>query len=80
MNAPFAKPALTVREADLADAEECRRIDSWVRARPAAEPFHLPQWSRAVERGCGQKSHFLVAEGPGGIAGCLPLTHVRSFL
>ncbi|MEA3052522.1 MAG: hypothetical protein QOG72_1425 [Sphingomonadales bacterium] len=80
MNAPFAQLAPTVRTADLADPAECRRLDAWVRARADAEPFHRPQWSRAVETGCRQKSHFLVAERGGEIAGCLPLTHVRSFL
>lgn len=80
MNAPFVNRAPAVRAADLADARECRRLDQWVRSRPEAEPFHRPQWSRAAEAGCGQKSHFLVAESGGRIAGCLPLTHIRSFL
>nr|WP_233222235.1 FemAB family XrtA/PEP-CTERM system-associated protein [Sphingomonas deserti] len=44
-----------------------------------AEPFHLPEWSEAVERGCGQKAHLLVAEdGRGAISGLLPLTEMRS--
>jgi FemAB-related protein (PEP-CTERM system-associated) len=70
-----------VRAADLADPAECARIDAFVGEHPGSEPFHRPQWSRAVEQGCGQKSHYLVAERPGGgLAGCLPLTHVRSAL
>jgi FemAB-related protein (PEP-CTERM system-associated) len=81
VNAPFAPRALTVRTLDLREAETCRRLDAWVCAQPGAEPFHRPQWSRAVEIGCRQKAHYLVAEeADGAVAGCLPLTHVRSFL
>jgi FemAB-related protein (PEP-CTERM system-associated) len=70
-----------VRTADLGDPAECARIDSYVREHPESEPFHRPQWSQAVEQGCGQRSHYLVVERPGGgLAGCLPLTDVRSAL
>jgi FemAB-related protein (PEP-CTERM system-associated) len=79
VNAPFAA-ALTIRAANLGDPAERARIDSWVSGRPGAEPFHRPQWTLAVEQGCGQRAHYLVAERPGGLAGCLPLTHVRSAL
>lgn len=68
-----------VRTADLADAAECARIDAYVREHPSSELFHRPQWSQAVEQGCGQRSHYLVVERPGGgLSGCLPLTDVRS--
>jgi FemAB-related protein (PEP-CTERM system-associated) len=81
MNAPLLQPRLRVRAEDLKDAAACRRLDAFVAGQAGADFFHRPQWSRAVERGCGQKSHFLVAEDPGGaIAGCLPLTEIRSFL
>jgi FemAB-related protein (PEP-CTERM system-associated) len=81
MNAPLLSKRLRVRTEDLGDAGACRRIDSFVAGWPGAEFFHRPQWSRAVERGCGQKSHFLVAEDQAGaLAGCLPLTEIRSFL
>jgi FemAB-related protein (PEP-CTERM system-associated) len=81
MNAPLLKPRLTVRTEDLGDDGACRRIDAFVAGRPDSEFFHRPQWSRAVERGCGRKSHYLVAQDPSGaIAGCLPLTEIRSFL
>jgi FemAB-related protein (PEP-CTERM system-associated) len=70
-----------VRAADLTDAAEVARIDSYVREQHGFEPFHRPQWSQAVEQGCGQTSHYLVAERPGGgLAGCLPLNDVRSAL
>lgn len=65
---------LTVREAAGDDA----RIAAFVRAHPDATPFHLPAWSRAVERGCGQRARFLIAEREGRIVGLLPLTEMRS--
>ncbi|MFL6843814.1 MAG: FemAB family XrtA/PEP-CTERM system-associated protein [Allosphingosinicella sp.] len=79
MNAPFAA-GLTLRSADLRDPGESARIDAYVAGHPDAEPFHRPQWSAAVEEGCGQRAHYLVAERGGGLAGCLPLTDVRSRL
>lgn len=72
--------SIGVREADLRDARECARIDAFVRER-GGSPFHLTAWSRAVERGCGQRARHLVAERAGGaIAGVLPLTEMRSAL
>lgn len=64
-----------VRKATAADDAA---ITAFVRAQPAATPFHLPAWSRAIERGCGQRAHYLVAERDGAIAGVLPLTEMRS--
>ena len=80
MNA-HAAPLLAVRAADLREPGEVRRLDAFVHDHPSAELFHRPQWSRGVERGCRQRSHYLVAEdGAGAIAGCLPLTEIRSRL
>jgi FemAB-related protein (PEP-CTERM system-associated) len=76
VNARGPDLALTVRAADL--AADSARIDAFVTAHPDGTIFHRPQWSRAVERGCGQRAHYLVAERGGGIIGCLPLTEVRS--
>ena len=70
-----------VKPADLGDATLCAAIDAFVMADVASTPFHLTAWSRAVERGCGQKAHYLVArDGAGEIAGVLPLTIVKSKL
>lgn len=70
---------MTIRIADLADVAGLRRIDDYVAAHPEAELFHRPQWSLAVEQGCRQRSHYLLAENrTGGVIGCLPLTEVRS--
>ncbi len=73
--------AVTVRTARLSDRSESARIDSYVAEHPESVFFHRPHWSLAVERGCGQRAHYLVAERPDGrLAGCLPLTDVRSAL
>lgn len=76
---PLLSPPLALRPADLADTAERARIDGFVRAHPQGSPFHLPAWSVAVARGCGQRSHTLLAErADGSIAGLLPMTEVRS--
>jgi FemAB-related protein (PEP-CTERM system-associated) len=69
---------MNVRVADLADKAERRKIDDYVAAHPGAEIFHRPHWSIAVEEGCRQRGHYLIAEGRGGLAGCLPLIEIRS--
>lgn len=79
MNAPVAL-TIAVRAADLSDAAECARIDDFVRAHAAGTIFHRPQWSRAVERGCRQRAHYLIAERAGAVIGCLPTTEIRSRL
>ena len=67
-----------VRAADLGDPREGRRIDAFVADHPEGYVFHRPQWSRAVERGCRQRAHYLIAEQGGVLVGCLPLTEMRS--
>jgi FemAB-related protein (PEP-CTERM system-associated) len=75
------KTLFNVRVADIADVAEAARIDAFVHAHSDATPFHLTAWSRAIERGCGQKACYLIAEsGDGHIAGILPLTEIKSFL
>ncbi len=78
MNAFAPLAGLAVRRADLRDRQECERIDAFIAAHPKADPFHRPAWSRAVERGCGQRAHYLVAAGRDGLEGLLPLTQIRS--
>src|SRR5438309_1828585 len=75
MNAFAPVEALTVR---LAEPEDRAAIRAFVEAHPDATPFHLPEWSEAVERGCGQRGLTLVTERGGRIAGLLPLTQIRS--
>jgi FemAB-related protein (PEP-CTERM system-associated) len=72
---------VAVRSAELRDPSERARIDAYVALHPDSVFFHRPQWSLAVERGCGQRGHYLLAErAGGGLVGCLPLTDVRSAL
>jgi FemAB-related protein (PEP-CTERM system-associated) len=72
---------MSIRAADLADAEQNRRILAFLGARDDARLFHHPGWSRAVERGCGARAYYLVAEDDeGAISGILPLSEVRSRL
>lgn len=79
MNAPFAARPLTLRFADLTDPAERERISGFVRDHPDGTPFHLPTWSAAVAKGCGQKAHYLVAERDvQGIVGVMPLTELHS--
>ena len=80
MNLALPIRAAAVRTADLDDASECARIDAFVHAHPGGTVFHRPQWSRAVQRGCGQRAHYLVLEQDDRIAGLLPLTEIRSRL
>jgi FemAB-related protein (PEP-CTERM system-associated) len=57
------------------------RIDLFLSHHSDAQPFHRLAWSEAVERGCGQRSHYLIAEDESGsLVGVLPLTEMRSRL
>lgn len=79
MNAIAPIAALAVREADLTEDAERRRIDAFVAVQDQGQLFHRPAWNQAVERGCGQRSHYLIAEtGTGVLAGILPLSEIRS--
>jgi FemAB-related protein (PEP-CTERM system-associated) len=79
MTSPLLHALLGVRVAHLGEAEERARIADFVRNHPDATPFHLPEWSIAVARGCGQRAHMLVTESAdGSLAGVLPLTETRS--
>jgi FemAB-related protein (PEP-CTERM system-associated) len=71
---------VAIRAADLADVGERARLDAFVAGHPEGTLFHRPQWSRAVERGCRQRAHYLLAERQGALVGCLPLTELRSRL
>lgn len=78
MNAPFVPPAATIREADLSDPRDSAAIEAFLADASDSTPFHLPGWSRAIERGCGQRPHYLIAERGGIVAGVLPLIDIRS--
>jgi FemAB-related protein (PEP-CTERM system-associated) len=79
MNAFSPVAGVIIRTVELAPNRD--RIDAYVVAQAGAQPFHRPQWSEAVERGCGQRAYYLLAERPSKkIAGVLPLTEIRSSL
>jgi FemAB-related protein (PEP-CTERM system-associated) len=78
MNAPVTIHPITIRTANLNEADEARRVDAFVRATDGATPFHLSGWNRAVAASCDQVSHPLIAESAGDIIGLLPLTEVHS--
>ena len=78
MNALSTIAPVTIRTADLSWAVDRSRIDAFVDRQGHSTPFHLSAWSIAVERGCGAKAHYLVAERDGAIIGALPLHEVRS--
>jgi FemAB-related protein (PEP-CTERM system-associated) len=71
---------MKIRTADLRDAAQRAAISGFVAEHPDAQLFHHPAWSAAVEKGCGARAHYLVAEDEGGIEGLLPLSEVRSVL
>ena len=70
---PFALNLEAVREADLSQPDEVRRIEGFVTAQGGAV-FHRPAWLRAVEAGTGQIATGLIAEKSGQITGWLPFT------
>jgi FemAB-related protein (PEP-CTERM system-associated) len=81
MNAPLVHERISVRNVDLALAEEVHRIDAWARAQPHGTPFHLPAWLIAIERATGNKAHCLLAENEAGaIVGMVPLHAIGSLL
>ena len=52
----------------------------YVRAHPDATFFHLAAWRRIIERAFRHRTHYLVAEQDGAIAGVLPLAQVKTRL
>ncbi|HET8579233.1 MAG TPA: FemAB family XrtA/PEP-CTERM system-associated protein [Methylomirabilota bacterium] len=54
--------------------------DAFVRSNTYGSPFHLLAWKRAIETAFGHRSHYLVATGPGGVEGVLPLFEVPGLL
>lgn len=71
---------MKIRTADLRDGSQREAIARFVAGHGDAQLFHQPAWSAAVEKGCGARAHYLVAEGAGAIKGLLPLSEVRSLL
>lgn len=78
MNAPMLRSLVSVRHADLDDANEVARLDAWVTGHEGGLPFHRPKWLKAIEAGTGQEAHCLIAEITGEIAAILPFHVVHS--
>jgi FemAB-related protein (PEP-CTERM system-associated) len=68
---------MVVREFDRADAEAW---DRFVRSHPEGTLFHLPQWKTAIERSFPHRTHYLLAERDGELAGVLPMARIKSLL
>lgn len=77
MNAPF-RPAAVLREVDLADPGEARRLEALVAEHPGGTAFHRPAWLRAVAQASGNRALALVLERRDAIAAYLPLVEVHS--
>jgi FemAB-related protein (PEP-CTERM system-associated) len=68
-----------IRAADLDDPRDVAAADAFVLAHPDGRLFHRPRWTRAVDKGCGARAHYLLAQdGSGEVRGLLPLSEVRS--
>lgn len=78
MNAPLLHKPVGLRVAEIDDPIERERIGAYVHDARGGTPFHLPAWSVAVARGCGQKSQYLIAEKGDQLVGAMPLTEVGS--
>jgi FemAB-related protein (PEP-CTERM system-associated) len=79
MNAPLVHERVVVRQANLADAGDCARIDAFVAEHPESTPFHRTAWLNGVTAGTGQKAFCLLAETHAGhIEGLIPAHAVGS--
>lgn len=54
--------------------------NAFVDTRTEASFFHAAAWRDIFETALGHRTHYLIAEQDGAIAGVLPLVHVRSLL
>jgi FemAB-related protein (PEP-CTERM system-associated) len=62
------------------DAASEAAWDEFVTAHPRGTFFHRAGWARAIERGFGHATHYLLAERDGAVVGVLPLGSVRTRL
>jgi FemAB-related protein (PEP-CTERM system-associated) len=64
----------------LLDEAREQAWDAFVAAHPDGTFFHRAAWRGVVEQAFGHRTHYLLAERDGTVAGVLPLGHVRSAL
>ncbi len=62
------------------EADDRGRWDAYVLAHPDATFFHRAGWKRVIEDAFGHRTHFLLAERGGRLAGVLPLAEINSRL
>ncbi|HEY5997789.1 MAG TPA: FemAB family XrtA/PEP-CTERM system-associated protein [bacterium] len=67
-------------EVRAAVADDAERWDCYVDGSPAAAAYHRFGWKGVVERSFGHRTHYLLAESGGGVAGVLPLVRLKSRL
>jgi FemAB-related protein (PEP-CTERM system-associated) len=76
---PLLHERAVVREARLAEPQDCARIEAFVIEHPNSTPFHLTAWLKGVEAGTGQRATCLIAEtATGQIEGVVPVHAVGS--
>jgi len=66
--------------AELADGKRAAAWDAYCGGHPAASPYHLSAWGRAVAEVLGHEPHYLYVEEGGRLTGVLPLALRRSRL
>lgn len=63
------------------DDREASRWDAFVASDERASNYHRYLWRQVMERGCGCRTHYLLAEtGDGAVLGVLPLAQLQSRL
>jgi FemAB-related protein (PEP-CTERM system-associated) len=79
LNVVTLNPIFTIRTLDPHNTAHAAIIDGYVSENSSSTVFHRTAWGRAVQKGCGHKTLYLIAEdGEGTVAGLMPLTHVQS--
>ncbi|MEO7150853.1 MAG: FemAB family XrtA/PEP-CTERM system-associated protein, partial [Burkholderiaceae bacterium] len=71
---------LTIEQLDRRDAAGVAQWDRYVQACPDATFFHRAGWQNLLEDVFKHRTYFLLARGPDGIEGVLPLARVKSLM
>lgn len=81
MSPPASKLMPVVETLDLSDLRARDEADAFVMLNDAGMVFHRTAWSAAVEKGTGNRSHYLVTRDVAGrLTGLLPLSEIKSSL
>ena len=78
MNAPFVPLRSRIRLIDLADRNECARIERFVAEHARATPFHRLAWLQGVAAGTGSEALVLAEELGGYLRAMLSLSLIHS--